>query len=300
MAFTRRALLATLEGWRVGKLKRNRRLPEEELSNSSTLQLFNSRKSQFPATRTIRSSAPLFAALLVLAVAAAPASGQATVQQVAVELTFDGPAPHRIIRERLEATVASVAERLLLGRPLDQVTALLPPPEETIARVVERVTAGYAVADAAVRPGIVTTVVVRMRPLGAVVRDVAVISDLRMVHPRVQPLLTALLQPGVVAELQALVTALPVTSFEWAGPLVELGVRDAVEAALPGFTASTRIRPGETTQLDLAILPKDSRVIRNIGVRFRSSSSPIVLLDQHGPQVASMAEPLRGLPVVFA
>ena len=238
--------------------------------------------------------------LLALAAGVVPAHGQTVVQQVAVVLAFEGAGPHRIIRERLEATVASVAERLLLGRPLDQVTALLPPPEETIARVVERVTAGYAVADAAVRPGIVTTVVVRMRPLGAVVRDVAVISDLRMVHPRVQPLLTALWQPGAVAELQALVTALPVTSFEWAGPLVELGVRDAVEAALPGFTASTRIRPGETTQLDLAILPKDSRVIRNIGVRFRSSSIPIVLLDQHGPQVASMAEPLRGLPVVFA
>src|SRR3989441_7045136 len=240
------------------------------------------------------------ALLLMLLAGAGPARGQAAVQRVTVELTFAGATPHPIIRERLEATVASVAERLLLGRPLDQVTALLPPPEETIARVVERVTAGYAVADAAVRPGIVTTVVVRMRPLGAVVRDVAVISDLRMVHPRVQPLLTALWQPGAVAELQALVTALPVTSFEWAGPLVELGVRDAVEAALPGFTASTRIRPGETTQLDLAILPKDSRVIRNIGVRFRSSSIPIVLLDQHGPQVASMAEPLRGLPVVFA
>ena len=300
MAFTRRALLATLEGWRVGKLKRNRRLPEEELSNSSTLQLFNSRKAQFPATRTIRSSAPLFAALLVLAVAAAPASGQATVQQVAVELTFDGPAPHRIIRDRLEATVASVAERLLLGRPLDQVAALLPRPEETIAGVVERVTAGYVIAEAAVRPGSVTTVGVRLRPVGVLVRDVVVIPDLRTVHPRVQPLVAALLQPGPVAELRALVTALPVASLEWAAPLIELRARDVVETALPGFTATAKVRPGESAQLELAIAPKDSRVIRNIGVRFRSTSIPIVLLDQHGPQVASMAEPLRGLPVVFA
>src|SRR3989475_9050158 len=165
------------------------------------------------------------ALLLMLLAGAGPARGQAAVQRVTVELTFDGAPPHPIIRERLEATVASVAERLLLGRPLEQVTALLPRPEEAIASVVERVTAGYAVADAAVRPGIVTTVVVRMRPLGAVVRDVAVISDLRMVHPRVQPLLTALWQPGAVAELQALVTALPVTSFEWAGPHAELDER---------------------------------------------------------------------------
>ena len=236
----------------------------------------------------------------MLLAGAGPARGQAAVQRVTVELTFDGATPHPIIRERLEATVASVAERLLLGRPLEQVTALLPRPEETIAGVVERVTAGYAVADAAVRPGIVTTVAVRLRPLGAVVRDVAVILDLRAVHPRVQPLLTTLVQTGAAAEVRALVTALPVASLEWAGPLLELRVRDVVEAALPGFTATARIHPGESAQLDLPIVPKDSRVIRNIGVRFRSTSIPIVLLDQHGPQVASMAEPLRGLPVAFA
>jgi len=88
----------------------------------------------------------------MLLAGAGPARGQAAVQRVTVELTFDGATPHPIIRERLEATVASVAERLLLGRPLEQVTALLPRPEETIAGVVERVTAGYAVADASVRP----------------------------------------------------------------------------------------------------------------------------------------------------
>src|SRR3989442_1104274 len=236
----------------------------------------------------------------MLLAGAGPARGQAAVQRVTVELTFDGATPHPIIRERLEATVASVAERLLLGRPLEQVTALLPRPEETIAGVVERVTAGYAVADAAVRPGIVTTVAVRWRPLGAVVRDVGVILDLGAVHPGVQLLLTPLVQPGAAADVRALVPALPVASCEWAGPLVERRARDVVEAALPGFTATARIHPGESAQLDLPIVPKDSRVIRNIGVRFRSTSIPIVLLDQHGPQVASMAEPLRGLPVVFA
>src|SRR3989442_15454916 len=240
------------------------------------------------------------ALLLMLLAGAGPARGQAAVQRVTVELTFDGATPHPIIRERLEATVASVAERLLLGRPLDQVAALLPRPEETIAGVVERVTVGYVIAEAAVRPGSVTTVGVRLRPVGVVVRDVVVIPDLRTVPPRVQPLVAALLQLGPVAELRALVTALPVASLEWAAPLIELRARDVVEMALPGFTATAKVRPGESAQLELAIASRDSRVIRNIGVRFRSTSIPIVLLDQHGPQVASMAGPLRGLPVVFA
>src|SRR2546422_1858992 len=139
------------------------------------------------------------ALLLMLLAGAGPARGQAAVQRVTVELTFDGAVPHRIIRERLEATGASVAERLLLGRPLEQVSALLPPPGDTIASVVERVTAGYAVADAVVRPGSVTTVGVRLRPVGVVVRDVVVIPDLRTVHPRVQPLVAGVPEPGPVS-----------------------------------------------------------------------------------------------------
>lgn len=230
---------------------------------------------------------------------AVPAWGQAVAQQVIVELAFESAAPSRVIRDRLEAVVSSVAERLLLGRPVDQVAALVPPPGETIAAVVERVTAGYTVADTIVRPGIVTTVGVRLRPVGPIVGTVMVAPDVRAVHPRVQPVLLGLLQPAT-AELQALVTALPLASLEWAGPLIEVRARDVVEAALPGFTAAARIHPAQVAQLELVIAPKDTRVIRNIGVRFRSTSIPILLLDQHGPQVASMADPLRGLPVAFA
>ncbi len=230
----------------------------------------------------------------------APVQAQVSVQQVVVELTFEGVAPHRLIQDRLEATVRSVAERLLVGRPLDQVAGLQPRPEDTIAGVVERVATGYGVQGTAVQSGTTTTVAIRLRPIGAMVQEVTVVPDLGSVRPRVQPLLMTRLQGGPVQEMQATLAGLPVGSLDWAGPLVELHVRETVEAALPGFTAAVHIQPGDVARLDLMVAPRDSRVIRNIGVRFRSTSIPIVLLDQHGPQVASMAEPLRGLPVAFA
>ncbi len=232
--------------------------------------------------------------------AAVPARGQVAVQQVTVDLAFEGVLPHQIVRDRLAATVASVAERLLLGRPVEQVATLVPSPEETIASVVERVTLGYAIAGATMAPGAVTTVTVRMRAVGPLVREVVIIPDLHAVHPRMRALLPALLQPAPAAELQALLLGLPVEALQWAGPLIELRARNVMEMALPGFTATARIRPSEIAQLEMIIAARDSRVIRNIGVRFRSTSIPVVLLDQHGPQVASMAEPLRGLPVAFA
>lgn len=245
----------------------------------------------------------LLTALIVvgtLVVGIAPVQAQVSVQQIVVDLTFEGVAPHRLIQDRLEATVRSVAERLLVGRSLDQVAGLQPRPEDTIAGVVERVATGYGVQGTAVQSGTITTVAIRLRALAPVIREVAVIPDLRAAHPRVQPLLAARLQAGPVEEMRVALAGLPVGSLDWAGPLVELHVRETVEAALPGFTAVVHIRPGDVAQLDLVVAPRDSRVIRNIGVRFRSTSIPIVLLDQHGPQVASMAEPLRGLPVAFA
>ena len=73
--------------------------PQKELSNFPTFQLFNSAEPRFPATRTIRSSVAPLIGLLMLAAGVAPAWGQTAVQQVVVELSFDGATPHRIIRD---------------------------------------------------------------------------------------------------------------------------------------------------------------------------------------------------------
>jgi len=222
------------------------------------------------------------------------------VQHVTVTVAFDSAEPHRSIRIRVEATVQAVAERLLLGRPVEQLLVLQPSPEDTIAAVVERVTLGYAVSLAAVHLGATATVGVTLQPAGPVVRAVMVVTDPHAAHARIHPLIATLLAGGPLAEMQATATGLPVAAFDWAGPVVAGHTRTVLEAALPGFTALVRIQPGEVARLELTITPKDSRVIRNIGVRFRSGSIPTVLLDQHGPQVASMGEPLRGLPVAFA
>jgi hypothetical protein len=230
---------------------------------------------------------------------ALPARGQALVTRVTVVLSFEGDSPHRVIQNRLETTILSVADRLLTGLTVDQVAAMQPKPEETIASVVDRVAIGYTVVEAAVQGALTTTVAIRLRPVGAVIREVTISTDLRAVHARVQPLVNDLLRPGPAEAMQALLIGLPVAALDWAGLLVVQHGRETVETALPGFTSSVRLRPGERAALDLTIGPKDSRVVRNIGVRFRSESIPLVLLDQHAPQVASMADPLRGLPVAF-
>lgn len=250
-------------------------------------------------TRCVRLSGLLtLAAALVLT---SPALGQATVQRIELEVTIDGPPPHAIIRERLRATVQSVIERLLAGRPLDQLTILQPRLGETIASVVDRVATGYAVSSTSVRLGVTSEVVVRLQPLGPLIREAEVVSDLRAVHSRLHALVAFLSQQSPEPEIRALFTGLPQAALAWAQPILESQAREAVERALAGFTAAVRARVrGESAQVEVVLAPRDTRVIRNIGVRFRSSSIPTMLLDQHNPAVASMAEPLRGLPVAFA
>lgn len=245
----------------------------------------------------------LFAACGALAVVVAvtlPARGQVVVQRVEVLLAIEEVAPHRIVQERLQATVESVAERLLLGRPLDQVLPLGPRLGETIGSVVDRVATGYTVVSAAAQLAAVSTVVIRMRPVGAVIRQVAVRPELRNVSEKVRPLVLSLLQPGAVEEIRTLYLGLPVAAMEWAGPLLEARVRAVIEEALAGFTAGVQVRADPAAQVDVVVTARDSRIVRNIGVRLRSTSIPTMLLDQHAPQIASMAEPVRGLPVTFA
>lgn len=246
--------------------------------------------------------------LVVLGLAAAATLGiagsawaQAVVQRVDLQVVIEDPAPHPVVRERLVATVQSVTDRLLLGRPLDQLTPAAPQVGDTIASVVDRVATGYAVAATAIQTGAVTMVRVQLRAVGPVITAVDVQPDLRVIHARVQPLARNLVVEGAVPRINALYSGLPVAALPWAEPLLEAPARGAVEDALAGFTAAVRVRAqGDRARVDVALLPRDTRVVRNIGVRFRSTSIPTMLLDQHGPAVASMAEPLRGLPVAFA
>lgn len=240
----------------------------------------------------------LMLACIVLG-AGLPAFAQATVQRVDVRVTFDEGAPHPLIAERLQAAAQNVVDRLLVGRPLDQVQALQPRLQETIAAVLDRVATGYAVSGTITQLGVTSSVTLSLRWVGPVMRDASVRSDLMVVHRRIQPLAESALQARE-SEIRALVTNLPIAALEWAEPIVAGITRQIVEGALPGFSTTVRITAGPSATVELILTVRDSRIIRNIGVRFRSTSIPTLLLEQNAPQVISLAEPLRGLPVAFA
>ncbi|MBI4277748.1 MAG: hypothetical protein HY660_04775 [Armatimonadetes bacterium] len=226
--------------------------------------------------------------------------GPGDIQQVSVRVALDGGALHSVLTERIISTIRAIAERLLLGRRPDAVARAEAQVGQVLTSVVGRVLSGFSVMETSIQPGREAVVRVRLRPVGRAVQEVEVAPNLGAVHPRLRPLLAGQLSTRAAPSLAALVRGVPTEALEWATPIIEASGRETVEAALPGFTASFGLQDVPLTKLTVVVTPKDSRIIRDIGVRFRSSSIPLLLLEQHGPQVASMAEPLRGLPVAYA
>ncbi|MDR7483528.1 MAG: hypothetical protein QN183_04635 [Armatimonadota bacterium] len=234
----------------------------------------------------------MLAAALPVAWAAEP------IQRVDVRVVVAGGDPAAAVTRRLQEVAATAAERLLLGRDSAVVTQQQAMLAGVLREVIDRVVAGYRARAVSLQPGGTTAVLVGLEPQPPILGALPVQVAYADVHADVQPLVHRTLA-SALPEASALTVRLPAAALEWAGPLLQQEVAALVERAVAGFTGTGRV-DGTPPRLVLTVRVRDARVVRDIGVRFRSSSIPYWLLNQHTPQVLSMAEPLRGLPVTFA
>ncbi|MGH2404896.1 MAG: hypothetical protein ACRDGN_10585 [bacterium] len=219
------------------------------------------------------------------------------VQRVEVSLTIDNGAPHALVARRIAESIGIAAERLLVGRDSEVVARQEAALAGVLREVVDRVIRGYRITSLGFQAGVTTTVIVRVQARPPIMGDVPIVTVFEGIHPDARPIVGQTLEPAM-PELRRLLFGLPVESLEWAGPIIERRVTELVEGAAIGFTAAARIETAPE-RLVVTVSARDARVVRDVGVRFRSTSIPFVLLNQHAPQVASMAELLRGLPVVY-
>lgn len=234
-----------------------------------------------------------------LGVTTVPARAADPVQRVEINLTIEGGQPHPLVVRRIVESVGTAAERLLVGRDSDLVARQEATLAGVLREVTDRVVTGYRVASVGFQPGPTTLVAIRLQPRFPVMGEVPTVIAMPGIHPDAQPLVRASLSP-VIPEIERLPAGLPVDALGWAGPILEQRAIELLEGAAAGFSGTARIEGPPAGRIALSMAAKDSRVVRDLGVRFRSSSIPALLLQGYAPQVVSMAEPLRGLPVVFA
>lgn len=237
--------------------------------------------------------------LILFLVAPVSAASGLMVQTIEVRLAVDGGGTPQVVRTRLQETVGTVAQRLLLGRPVDQLRPAQAQLQSTLLTVVDRVISGYSVVDTRIEVGATAVIALRLRPDPPLIHTVEVVPRTG-VHPAVAPLVLQPVEQILVPAVRGLLLGLPVGALDWVTPLIVDEVRRAAEEALPGFTVGVRVRPAAQSRVEIELITREGRVVRDIGVRFRSGSIPMLLLEQHAPAVLSLTEPLRGLPVVFA
>ena len=236
-------------------------------------------------------------ALLLLAWPGGAAAEPATVESVAASVyAGDAPPPSRVIK-RMEQSVLTVADHVLTGRKVADVTAGKPEYEKVIREVFERVLVGYSVQDVTIAPGAVTHVTVRIQPWGDVVRDVTVEPDLGGVSPQVGELIVKDMA-GIEDKVGQVLIGLPVDAVDWAGGVSKSVIREILAAQLPEFRANLEIVPGPITTVKVLLTPVGP-LVQDARVTIRSRTFPNFLLLAARPVVEEAAQPLRGLPVAF-
>lgn len=249
-----------------------------------------------PLNRRKLFAALLLAVWLALLLPAGTNAAADSIKSVEVNIVANTALPPRVLR-RIEASVQTVGERLLVGREPDAVGRSLALYEASVQEVLDRVLAGYSVRRVAITPATVSAVSVVLEPWGERIRDVQVDIVFSAADTLFTPLLRADLG-DLETSIKGLLLGLPVDSLDWADTITKNTIREQVRSRLPEYQATIDIIPGERTQVRLLFSPVGA-VVREAAVSLRSDSMPNLLLYQMRPKLEAFAKALRGLPLAF-
>ncbi|MDR3592288.1 MAG: hypothetical protein P4N41_21725 [Negativicutes bacterium] len=208
----------------------------------------------------------------------------------------DAPPPPRILR-RMESSVATVGDQVLVGRRIADVAENKASYEKLIKEVFDRVLVGYSVQQVTITPGVATQVEVFLSPWGDVVKSVRLETDFGNLSPGA----VALIQQdmgNIADKINSVLLGMPVDAVDWAGGVSKSVIREILTAQLPEFRANLDIVGGQTTVVKLSLLPAGP-VVRDVKVSLRSHTIPNVLLLEAEAPLQDAAAVLRGLPVAF-
>ncbi|MGE5530186.1 MAG: hypothetical protein ACM3X6_13750 [Patescibacteria group bacterium] len=230
--------------------------------------------------------------------AAPPLPEQETrrVERVAVAVQTAARLP-AVLRARLETSVAKVAERIMLGRPVHVIHSQ----EEYCARIIRdvftKILTGFYLDELAVEVDVETRITIRLSPDGPVIERIEIPLDL----PGLAGPARALLEEEISAlypELSDFLLGLPIASMAWADPILTAAIADRLRLEFPGFEPGVSIRPGASAALDLTMVP-DRPAVERIVVEITSETLPRFLARTWTGRAASHFQACKGLPLAF-
>lgn len=252
-----------------------------------------------PEVKKMRSRLVRILCLLLLLNSFAGLAQAEAVKIEQVEAVLDAPGfpPPEKVAKRMEKSVQTIGEHILLGHRPEEVTEAHDSYERLIREVFDRVLVGYSVKQVQITTGITTKLYVEVEPWGETVRQVDVTLDMAGLSPAAQELVRGDIT-GLQNTIQNVLLGLPVEAVDWASGITKALLREMLAEQLPEFRTNLEINSGVKTIVNVSLAPVGTTV-QDVSVAIHSRTIPNLLLLEAKPTVEKSAEILRGLPVEF-
>lgn len=220
-----------------------------------------------------------------------------TVDAVTVSVLCDESVLPPRVAKRMEASVVTVGQHILLGHKVTEVTSSREAYEKLVQEVFDRVLVGYSVQAVNITPGTTAHILLKVTPWGDVVRDVSLEMNIAGISPEMAKLVNKDIG-NMETEVQDVLVGLPIDAVDWAGSVSKSVIRELLAAKLPEFHSSFDIVSGPHTTVKVALTPM-GQTVHDVRVSLHSNIIPNIFLLDAKSQAEEAAKSLRGLPVAF-
>lgn len=201
------------------------------------------------------------------------------------------------VQERMQKSVAAIAEQLLSGRVLPLQPAERREKERVIHEVFDKVLVGYSVRSVRIEEQPTACVHVELVPWDDLVQEVRVEVRVDGMPPEVERLVRRdLADVGQVFEES--LSGLPLAAADWTNGVLKKQLRGYMEQHLPEFWADFDVIPQTVAQVTISVYPK-LPVIRSVDLNMRSDTIPNMFLLNHRTLMQEKTDLLVGVPVAF-
>ncbi len=202
-----------------------------------------------------------------------------------------------LVKERMEASVAAIADQLLTGRRVSMTDLERREKENVIHQVFDKVLVGYSVQQVAVIPGEQAQIRVRLIPWEDRIRRIRTETVVDGMPPEIEELVRRDLQQVDTVFVEGL-QGLPLAAADWTNGVLKRRLNAYMEEHLPEFRADFDIDVNDIAVVRLTVYPR-LPVVRTIDLSMRSDTMPNFALVNHRELMQEKADLLVGVPVAF-
>ena len=237
------------------------------------------------------------AMMICFAIQPSAMAADAVEQIEAVVMTDDKKQLAEPVVRRMQASIETVGDSLLLGKEVADLKRERVAYENVIRDVFDRILIGYSVEAVTICPDTNAVVTVRVVPWGDTIRSVRVETNFTGLSPSVESFLKE--RAGDYEDIiENVLLGLSVDSVDWASGVAKRVVNERLAEDLPEFRAGFEVVGGQEVTVRLTFLPQ-GEIVKTVSVDLGSTTIPHLVLWELRPKLETVASDLVGLPVSY-